>query len=79
MQIAIFDPSHYAVPAMTCQAFVNGAVGVCLPSANKWVAVYQADEETALIMMLTQNPVLVCKNLLLKMNANYTRPSKKIT
>jgi hypothetical protein len=28
----IFSPNQFAAPAATIQAFVNGAIGVCLPS-----------------------------------------------
>jgi hypothetical protein len=31
----IFSPNQFAAPAATIQAFVNGAIGACLPSHNR--------------------------------------------
>jgi hypothetical protein len=39
----IFSPNQFAAPAATIQAFVNGAIGACLPSHARWVKAYTAD------------------------------------
>jgi hypothetical protein len=45
----IFSPNQFAPPAATIQAFVNGAIGVWLPSHEKWVQVYSKDSEMSII------------------------------
>ncbi|KAL3803381.1 hypothetical protein HJC23_009345 [Cyclotella cryptica] len=52
----VFDPAHHAAPAAPIQTFVNGAVGVRLPSNDTWKEAYDSDEEMQLIKSIVQNP-----------------------
>jgi hypothetical protein len=72
--IEVFDPARHAAPAAACQAFVNGAVGTRLPSAERWKEAYERDAEMVQIMKLIKNPSLVKKESLLKVNPCYRTP-----
>ncbi len=54
--IARFSPNQFAAPAATIQAFVNGAIGIRLPSHKKWVQAYSNDSEMSIIRNLILNP-----------------------
>ena len=56
----IFSPNQFAAPAATIQTFVNGAIGACLPSHNRWVEAYAADPECCAIGDLILNPSKMC-------------------
>jgi hypothetical protein len=69
----IFEPNQYAAPAACIQTFLNGAVGVRLPSLEQWVQAYFNDAETAAIIQFVQNPGTISTKSLeeAKVNANY--------
>jgi hypothetical protein len=52
----IFSPNQFAAPATTIQAFVNGAIGVQLPSHEKWVQNYSDNKEMSIIRELVLDP-----------------------
>jgi hypothetical protein len=41
----IFFPNQFATPAATIWAFINGAIGVHLPSRECWIQAYSNDAE----------------------------------
>jgi hypothetical protein len=51
----IFSPNQFAAPAATIQAFVNGAIGVCLPLHEKLVQAYSDDTEMSIVLDLVLN------------------------
>jgi len=69
----IFEPTQFAAPAACIQTFLNGAVGVCLPSPEQWAQAYLDDPETSAIIQFVQNPGTISNKSLkeAKMNANY--------
>ena len=70
----LLDPSHFAAPAATCQAFLNGAIGTKLPDSSRWIKAYDADPECALIRRLIVNPSLVSKRTLADVHFRYRQP-----
>ena len=70
----VFDPSHHAAPAATCQSFLNGAVGAKLPDADRWISAYKDDPECVQLSSLINNPSLICKDSLLKVHHKYRQP-----
>ncbi len=69
----LFDPRQYATPAVFAQSFLNGAVGVWLPSHQDWVDVYTSDPVMSTIIWFIQNPGHITNKSLgePKLNANY--------
>ena len=69
----LFDPRQYAAPAAFAQTFLNGAVGVRLPSHQDWVDAYTSDPVMSKIITFVQNPGLISNKALegSKLNANY--------
>jgi hypothetical protein len=69
----IFEPNQYATPTACIQTFLNGAVGVRLPSPDQWVQAYLDDPETAAIIWFVQNPGTISTKSLAeaKVNANF--------
>jgi hypothetical protein len=69
----LFDPRQYAAPAAFAQTFLNGAVGVWLPSHQDWVDAYTSDPVMSKIIMFVQNPGLISNRSLeeSKLNASY--------
>jgi hypothetical protein len=52
----LFLPNQFAMPAATIQAFVNGAIGIRLPSRDRWIKVYFNNKEMSTIRDLITNP-----------------------
>jgi hypothetical protein len=69
----IFEPNQFAAPAACIQTFLNGAVGVRLPSPEQWAQAYLDDPETSAIIRFVQNPCTISNKSLeeAKLNANY--------
>ena len=69
----IFEPTQFAAPAACIQTFLNGAVGVRLPSSEQWAQAYLDDPETSAIIQFVQNSGTISNKSLeeAKMNANY--------
>jgi hypothetical protein len=67
------DPCQYAVPAAFAQTFLNGAIGVRLPSHQDWVDAYASDPVMLTMIKFIQNPGLITNKSLeeSKLNANY--------
>jgi hypothetical protein len=49
-------PNQFAVPAATIQAFVDSAIGIRLPSRDRWIKAYSDDKEMSTIRDLKTNP-----------------------
>ena len=69
----IFQPTQFAAPAACIQTFLNGAVGVRLPSPEQWAQAYLDDPETRAIIRFVQNPGTISNKSLdeAKLNVNY--------
>jgi hypothetical protein len=69
----IFEPNQFAAPAACIQTFLNGAVGVSLPSPGQWAQAYLDDPETSAIIQFVRNPGTISNKRLeeAKLNANY--------
>jgi hypothetical protein len=69
----IFEPNQYAAPAACIQTFLNGAVGVRLPSPEQWAQAYLDDPATGAIIWFVQNPGTISNKSLeeANLNANY--------
>jgi hypothetical protein len=52
----LFSPNQFSVPAATIQAFVNGTIGIRLPSRDRWIKAYSEDKEMITIRDLITNP-----------------------
>jgi hypothetical protein len=52
----IMSPRQYAAPAATIQAFLHGAIGLRLPSRERWINAYSNDPECCTIRRLIKNP-----------------------
>jgi hypothetical protein len=68
----IFLPNQFAAPAATIQAFVNGAIDVCLPSHECWIQALSA------IWDLVLNPSKINPTTLIVVNFNYRTPPSAI-
>ncbi len=67
----LFLPNQFAVPAATIQAFVNGAIGIRLPSKDQWIKAYSNDTEMCTIRNLITNPSKISNTTLITVNYNY--------
>jgi hypothetical protein len=70
----IFLPNQFAAPAATIQVFVNGAIGVRLPSRERWIQAYSDDTELSAIRDLVLNPSKINSTSLNAVNFNYRAP-----
>jgi hypothetical protein len=70
----IFSPNQFAAPAATIQAFVNGAIGVRLPSQERWIQACSNDTEMSAIHNLILNPSKINSSTLNAVNHNYCAP-----
>ncbi len=68
----IFLPNQFAAPAAaTIQTFVNSAIGVCLPSRERWIQAYSANTEMSTILDHVLNPSKINSSTLNAVNHNY--------
>ncbi len=69
----IIEPNQYAAPAACVQTFLNGAVGVRLPSPDQWAQAYLDDAKTAAILGFVKNPGTISTKSLkaAKLSATY--------
>ena len=70
----IFLPNQFAAPAATIQVFVNGMVGVRLPSRERWIQAYSDDTEMSTIRNRILNPSKINSSTLNAVNFNYRAP-----
>jgi hypothetical protein len=65
--------NQYTAPAACDQTFLNGAVGIRLPTHEHWVEAYQADKELSAVLSFVENPGTISQRSLeaAKINANY--------
>jgi hypothetical protein len=73
----IFLSNQFAAPAATIQAFVNGAIGVCLPSHEWWIQAYSNDTEMSAIWDLILNSSKINSTTLNAVNFNYCAPLRQ--
>ena len=67
----LFSPNQFAAPAASIQAFVNGAIGIRLPSRDRWITAYSNDNEMSTIRDLIVNPSKINNTTLNTVNHNY--------
>ena len=67
----LFLPNQFAAPAATIQAFINGAIGIRLPSRDRWITAYSNDNEMSTIRDLIVNPSKINNTTLNTVNHNY--------
>jgi hypothetical protein len=67
----IFFPNQFAAPAATVEAFVNGAIGIRLPSQERWIQAYSDNTEMSAICNLILNPFKINSSLLNAVNHNH--------
>jgi hypothetical protein len=70
----IFSSNQFAAPSATIQAFVNGAIGVCLPSCKRWIQAYSNNTEMSAIQDLILNLPKINSTTLNAVNFNYRAP-----
>jgi hypothetical protein len=70
----IFSPNQFTPPAATIQAFVNGAIGDCLPSRECWIQAYSDNTKMGAIRDLVLNPSKINSSTLNAVNFNYRAP-----
>ncbi len=70
----IFLPKQFAAPAATIQAFVNGAIGLRLPSHSCWVQAYSNDPDCRALRDLVHNPGKICKDTVKDVHYCYRQP-----
>jgi hypothetical protein len=68
------SPKQYAAPAATIQTFVNGAIGLRLPSQSPLVEAYSDDLECSTRRHLAENPEAICKEALKNVHYCYCQP-----
>ncbi len=59
--VEIFEPWRYAAPAACTQAFLNGAIGVRLPTLLQWVATYCNNLVMFSMIGFVKNPGTITK------------------
>ncbi len=67
----IFLPRQYAAPATHIQAFVNGAIGSCLPDCQQWIQAYDSDHELSTVRDLICHPKKLSNAALRDVNFYY--------
>ncbi len=69
----IMEPNQYATPAACVQTFLNGAVGICLPTRKRWIEAYKNDPELLTILSFVKNPGTILQRSMdaANLNANY--------
>jgi hypothetical protein len=70
----IFLLNQFTAPAATIQAYVNGAIGICLPSWEGWIQAYSNDTEMSAIRDLVLNPSIINLSTLNVVDHNYCTP-----
>jgi hypothetical protein len=67
----LFLPNQFATPAATIQAFVNGTIGIWLPSRDRLIKAYSDNKEMNTIHDLITKPSKINKTILNMVNYNY--------
>ncbi len=52
----ICEPNQYAAPAAYAETYLNGAIGVCMPSLDVWVKAYAEDPALLAVLHFVKNP-----------------------
>ena len=76
--INIFDASNNPAPAAAAliPSFLNGAIGTRLPDHFTWVAAYERDPETKLLLSFAKDPSLTTEPVVQKMHWIHRQPSR---
>ncbi len=72
----VFLPNQFAASAAMIQAFVNGAIGVRLPSKEWWIQAYSDDMEMSTIHVLITKFSKINNSTLSMVNFNYPPHSR---
>jgi hypothetical protein len=69
----IHEPNQFATSATCDQTFLNGAIGVQMPSCKIWVKEYTDDPELLAILKFVKNPSTILQHSLdaMKLIPNY--------
>jgi hypothetical protein len=67
----IFSPNQFAAPAACAQAYLNGAVNVCLPCHNQWIATYSRNDKMGAILGFVQHPGTITNAALVVSGINF--------
>ena len=73
----IVSPQQYAAPVGSVQSFLNGAVGLRLPSRERWISAYSDDPDCCVIRRLILNPGSICKSALSDVHYCYRHPLRQ--
>ncbi len=73
----IFSTNQFAAPAATIQAFVNDAIGVRLPSHEKWAQAHSDNPEMSIIRNPILNPSKINTATLNLVNYNFRAPLRQ--
>ncbi len=67
------EPHQYITPATCIQTFLNGAVGICLPTSECWIAACKDSTELLAVLRFVKNPGTISQRSMeaTKLNANY--------
>jgi hypothetical protein len=70
----VFSPNQFAASAATTPMLVNGAICTRLPSRDRWIRVYNNNDEMCLVRELAQNTSQITNKRLSEVNHNYRGP-----
>ncbi len=70
----IMSPRQHAAPAATIQAFLHGAIGLGLPSWDRWISAYSDDSDCSTIRRLIEYSGSICKSALNDVHYCYRHP-----
>jgi hypothetical protein len=75
-----FQPDHFAALAACVQAFLNGAVDICLPTCKSWIKAYSDDAEMLAISSFVLNPGTIsqCSLEAAHLNPNYCQALQQL-
>jgi len=67
------EPNQYAAPAAYVETYLNGAIGIRMPSRDVWVKSYTKDPELSAVLKFVQNPGTISQRSLeaAKLDPNY--------
>jgi hypothetical protein len=75
-----FQPNRFAAPVVCIQTFLNGAVGICLPTHESWIKAYSDNAEMSAIRPFIVNPGTISQRSLeaSNLNPNYRQARRQL-
>jgi hypothetical protein len=67
----IFSPNQFTAPAACAQAYLNGAINVCLPCHDQWIAAYSRNDKIQAILIFIKNPGTITNAALVVSGINF--------